>query len=52
MEQVIFGAKVPVGRLIQTVYPESYAAEVSIFGARTGYSSLRSSAQEGPLSQF
>ena len=35
---VIFGAKVPAGRLIQTVYPESYAAEVSIFGARTGRS--------------
>ena len=33
--QVIFGAKVPAGRLIQTVYPESYAAQVSIFGART-----------------
>ena len=30
---VIFGEKVPAGRLIQTVYPEAYAAEVSIFGA-------------------
>ncbi len=28
---VLFGKKPPAGRLIQTVYPESYAAEVSIF---------------------
>jgi hypothetical protein len=28
---VIFGEKVPAGRLVQTVMPEAYAAEVSIF---------------------
>ena len=28
---VLFGAKVPAGRLVQTVYPAAYADEVSIF---------------------
>ena len=28
---VLFGTKVPAGRLIQTVYPKAYADEVSIF---------------------
>ena len=28
---VLFGEKVPAGRLIQTVYPKAYGDEVSIF---------------------
>eukprot|EP01013_Petalomonas_cantuscygni_P003871 TRINITY_DN14118_c0_g1_i1.p1 TRINITY_DN14118_c0_g1~~TRINITY_DN14118_c0_g1_i1.p1 ORF type:complete len:810 (-),score=165.70 TRINITY_DN14118_c0_g1_i1:209-2638(-) len=37
---VIFGTRVPAGRLVQTVYPQSFADEVSIFdfGMRPGQS--------------